>query len=151
MPIQAYLPFGYQLRRAQYAYRLALDRALDSLGVTAPQFAALALLQAKPGLSNAELARQSLITPQTMNVIVRRLRAAGLVECSPHPEHGRILRVRLTAAGQAVLADCLRRAAAVEASLLDAFDAAEQPRLLAALTRVGDALGGPSSEPRVRA
>ncbi len=140
MPLQDRLPFGYQLRRAQYAYRLALDRALEPTGVTAPQFATLALLQARPGLSNAELARQSLITPQTMNTILGRLESAGLVERTPHPGHGRILRAELTQAGQSVLDRCLGRAAAVEACLLGALGAAERPAVLDALTRIGDAL-----------
>ncbi len=140
MPIQDRLPFGYQLRRAQYAYRLALDRALEPTGVTTPQFAVLALLQAQPGLSNAELARQSLITPQTMNTILGRLESAGLVARTPHPGHGRILRAQLTRAGHAVLERCLGRAAAVEACLLGALDLTERPGVLDALTRVGDAL-----------
>ena len=140
MPIQDQLPFGYQLRRAQYAYRLALERALEPTGVTAPQFAVLALLQATPGLSNAELARQSLITPQTMHVILGRLQAAGLVARRAHPGHGRILLADLTPAGQAVLSECLIRAAAVEACLLEPLDPDQQPVLLDALARVGDAL-----------
>ena len=140
MPVQDRLPFGYQLRRAQYAYRLALDRALEPVGVTAPQFAVLALLQATPGLSNADLARQSLITPQTMHVILGRLQAAGLLTRRAHPGHGRILRADLTPAGHAVLRQCFRRAVAVEACVLGALDTQQQPILLHALTRVGDAL-----------
>jgi DNA-binding MarR family transcriptional regulator len=134
------LPFGYQLRRAQYAYRLALDRALQPTGVTAPQFAAMALLHATPGLSNAQLARQSLVTPQTMNVIVGRLEAAGLVVRSPHAAHGRILRASLTALGESALERCFTRAAAVEACLVGALRPADHPTLLASLTRIGDAL-----------
>jgi DNA-binding MarR family transcriptional regulator len=134
------LPFGYQLRRAQYAYRQALERALEPTGVTAPQFAAMALLQATPGLSNAELARQSLVTPQTMNVIVGRLEAAGLVVRSPHAAHGRILRARLTARGETKLDACFARAAAVEGCLVGALQPADHLTLLATLTRIGDAL-----------
>src|ERR687886_1562442 len=133
MPVEDGLPFGYQLRRAQYAYRLALDRALEPVGVTAPQFAVLALLQATPGLSNADLARQSLITPQTMHVILGRLQAAGLLTRRAHPGHGRILLADLTPAGQAVLSQCLSRAAAVEACLLAPIDPDRQPVLLDAL------------------
>ena len=140
MPVQDRLPFGYQLRRAQFAYRLALDRALEPTGVTTPQFAVLALLQATPGLSNADLARQSHITPQTMHVILGRLQAAGLLTRRTDPGHRRILLAELTPAGRAVVGECLRRAVAVETSLLGALDAAQQPILLEALTRVGDAL-----------
>ncbi len=134
------MPFGYQLRRAQYAYRLALERALESTGVTAPQFAAMALLQATPGLSNAQLARQSLVTPQTMNVIVGRLEVAGLVVRSPHAAHARILRAHLTALGQTTLDACFTRASAVEACLVGALQPSDHAMLLASLTRIGDAL-----------
>jgi DNA-binding MarR family transcriptional regulator len=116
--------------------------------VTAPQFATLALLQATPGLSNADLARESLITPQTMNVILGRLEAAGLVVRRPHPGHGRILLAGLTPAGRAVLDRCVHRAEAVETCLLGALDATERPVLLDALTRVGDALAGLCERPR---
>jgi DNA-binding MarR family transcriptional regulator len=148
MPVLDRLPFGYQLRRAQYAYRLALDRTLEPTGVTTPQFAVLALLQATPGLSNADLARQSLITPQTMHVILGRLQAAGLLTRRAHPGHGRILLADLTPAGHDVLNQCLERAVAVEARLLGALDTEQQPMLLNALTRVGDVLGMLSPLPR---
>lgn len=136
------MPFGYQLRRAQYAYRQALDRALEPAGVTAPQFAVMALLQSTPGLSNAELARRSLVTPQTMNVILGRLESAGLVVRSPHAAHGRILRAYLTALGEKILSGCFRRAAAVEECLLGVLQPSDRPALLGTLTRIGDALVG---------
>ncbi len=102
----------------------------------------MALLQATPGLSNAELARQSLITPQTMNVIVGRLEAAGLVVRSPHAAHGRILRAHLTPLGETTLDAGFTRAAAVEGCLVGALQPADHPTLLATLTRIGDALVG---------
>jgi DNA-binding MarR family transcriptional regulator len=100
----------------------------------------MALLQTTPGMSNAQLARQSLVTPQTMNVIVGRLEAAGLIVRAPHAAHGRILRAHLTALGEATLDGCLARAAAVEACLVGALQPADHPALLASLTRIGDAL-----------
>jgi DNA-binding MarR family transcriptional regulator len=106
----------------------------------------MALLQSTPGLSNAELARQSLVTPQTMNVIVGRLEAAGLVVRSPHAAHGRILRAHLTGVGQSTLDACFGFAAAVEACLLGALDCGERPVLLSNLTRIGDALAAPSPD-----
>ena len=39
------------------------NRALDDLGVTGPQFVVLTLVGAYPGLSNADLARLSHLTP----------------------------------------------------------------------------------------
>jgi DNA-binding MarR family transcriptional regulator len=73
-----------------------MDGTLKELNVTAPQYAALSVLAEEPGLSNAALARRSFVTPQTMNQIMVRLEAAGLVERRAHPEHGRVLQAYLT-------------------------------------------------------
>jgi len=58
---------GYELKRAQHALRLGMDEELRGLGVTTPQYAAMSVLAEEPGLSNAQLARRSSVTPQTMN------------------------------------------------------------------------------------
>jgi DNA-binding MarR family transcriptional regulator len=82
-----------------------------------------------------------------MNVILGRLEAAGLVERRPHPEHGRILLAELTSAGHAVVDQCLSRADAVEVCALGALDPDARPLPLGFLTRLGDALAGPSPLP----
>jgi DNA-binding MarR family transcriptional regulator len=48
---------GYELKRAQAALRAAMDTALRRHGLTVPQHACLELLDQRPGLCNAELAR----------------------------------------------------------------------------------------------
>ena len=87
---------GYLLRQAQAATRLAYDASLAELGLTAPQFLVLTLLDAYPGASGAELARTAQLTPQTMNLIVRKLEREGLVARGEHETHGRVLRLKLT-------------------------------------------------------
>ena len=49
------------------------------------------MIVAYPGLSGADLARLTFLTPQTINVIVRNLEKAGAIEKSAHAAHGRIL------------------------------------------------------------
>src|SRR5919198_4962453 len=88
---------GYLVRQASGAVRLAMDRALGDLGVTPPQFSVLTMIVAYPGLSGADLARLTFLTPQTINVIVGNLERAGAIEKSAHAEHGRILRLTATA------------------------------------------------------
>jgi DNA-binding MarR family transcriptional regulator len=124
--------------RAHAAYRLALDRALGSVGLTTPQFVALSRLAATPGLSNAELARQTSVTPQTMNVILSRLESSGLVLRRPHPGHGLILLAELTPAGRKIVDQGFRRAEAIEAYALEALGADERTLLLDLLGRVGE-------------
>ncbi len=90
---------GYLLRQAQAAIRLAYDVSLAEVGLTAPQFLVLTLLDAYPGASGAELARTAQLTPQTMNLIVRKLEREGLIARGEHETHGRVLRLTLTTRG----------------------------------------------------
>jgi DNA-binding MarR family transcriptional regulator len=109
---QGYL--GYLLRQANTAFRGAMDRALAELGVTTPQFAVLTMVVAYPGLSGADLARLTALTPQTINVIVRNLARDGAIEKTAHATHGRILRLHVTARGEALLKRCRGRVHEVE-------------------------------------
>jgi DNA-binding MarR family transcriptional regulator len=108
---------GYLLRQAQAAARLTLERSLDELGVTVPQFVVLTMLKAYPGLSGAELARVALLTPQTVGVIISNLERDGAIQKTPHPVHGRILQWTLTRHGMTLLDQCRKRAMALERRL----------------------------------
>ncbi len=109
---------GYLLRQAGAAHRLRMERALADLAVTLPQFSVLTMLVAYPGASGADLARLSLLTPQTMSVIVSNLERNGAVSRRPHAVHGRIQHIEATAAGRRLLAKCRARVKAVEEDLL---------------------------------
>ena len=106
---------GYLLRQASVALRGAMDRALADLQVTTPQFAVLTMIAAYRGLSGADLAKLTFLTPQTINVIVRNLERDGAIEKTAHATHGRILRLHATAKGQALLKRCRARVAKIEA------------------------------------
>jgi DNA-binding MarR family transcriptional regulator len=106
---------GYLLRQASVALRGAMDRTLADLGVTTPQFSVLTMIAAYPGLSGADLAKLTFLTPQTINVVVRNLERDGAIEKTAHATHGRILRLHATAKGQALLKRCRARVAEVEA------------------------------------
>jgi DNA-binding MarR family transcriptional regulator len=108
---------GYLLRQASVTLRGAMDAALTELGVTTPQFSVLTMVVAYPGVSGADLARLTFLTPQTINVIVRNLERDGAIEKTAHATHGRILRLHATARGQVLLKRCRGRVAEVEAAL----------------------------------
>jgi len=132
--------FGYLLRQASAAHRLQLERALADLDVTPPQFVVLTMLAAYPGASNAELARLTLLTPQTVNVIVANLERAGALVRKPHEVHGRILEIELTDKGKRMLSASRERAHAVERDLARGLSAEEQKivrRWLAQVARGG--------------
>jgi DNA-binding MarR family transcriptional regulator len=117
---------GYLLRQAQAAARLTLERALDDLGVTPPQFAVLTMLRAYPGLSGADLARVALLSPQTVGVIIRNLERSGAIRKSPHPVHGRVLQWTLTRRGTTLLGKCRRHVRALERRLAAGLTARSQ-------------------------
>lgn len=108
---------GYLLRQAALAFRRRMDDALEELGVTPPQFSVLTMIAAYPGLSNADLARLALLTPQTVSVIVGNLERMGAIERRPHAVHRRIQRLDLTDHGRSLLQACRLRAHAVDQEL----------------------------------
>jgi DNA-binding MarR family transcriptional regulator len=128
---------GYLLRQAAAAHRLVMDRRLGEAEVTTPQFLVLTMIRAYPGASSADIARLTQLTPQTTGVIIANLEKAGLVAKAPHPVHGRILVLSLTAAGEAVLAACKARAGEVEAALVDGFSPEEMAVIRRWLVKVG--------------
>ena len=105
---------GYLVRQANVAVRAAMERALADLDATPAQFAVLTMIVAYPGLSGADLARLTFLTPQTINVIVRNLVRGGAIEKTAHAVHGRVLRLTATAKGQALLKRCRVRVQEVE-------------------------------------
>jgi DNA-binding MarR family transcriptional regulator len=107
----------YLLRQAGAAVRLALDRALAAEGMTYPQQSALTIIRAYDAISAADLARIAVLTPQTVNGIVRSLEARGAIRKEPDPVHGRILRLVVTEEGRALNKRCRALTAPVEASL----------------------------------
>ncbi|MES2402294.1 MAG: MarR family winged helix-turn-helix transcriptional regulator [Pseudomonadota bacterium] len=129
---------GYLLRQAGVVHRASMEAALADLAVTLPQFLVLTMLVAYPGASGAELARLSLLTPQTMSVIVTNLEKNSLVSRRPHAVHGRIRHIEVTATGRQLLAKCRTRAAAAEAALLEGLSATDEKavrRWLAGIAR----------------
>jgi DNA-binding MarR family transcriptional regulator len=90
---------GYKLKKTQHALRLHMDEALRVLDLTTPQYAVLAQLELRPGVSNAALARSSFITAQTMHGIVSNLEKRGLVRREGATDHGRVLSTTLTKLG----------------------------------------------------
>jgi DNA-binding MarR family transcriptional regulator len=134
---------AYLLRQAQGAVRQALDAAFADAGLTSPQFLLLTLLDAYPGASGAELARLALLTPQTVNLVVRNLERDGLLEKTVHETHGRVLRLELTQAGQQSLRECRRQANAVEQQLLALMEPKQEPALRLWLAQVAQTLLNP--------
>ncbi|MFO1257533.1 MAG: MarR family transcriptional regulator [Gammaproteobacteria bacterium] len=109
---------GYKLKKTQHALRLNMDEALRTLDLTTPQYAVLAQLELKPGVSNAALARSAFITAQTMHGIVSNLEKRGLIRRKNDDSHGRILCTKLTSQGQKVVKEAHDMIRTVESRML---------------------------------
>lgn len=135
-----YATIGYALKMAQQALRTRMDAGLREIGLTTPQYAVLTYLKNEAGASNATLARRAFVTPQTMQGILVALERADLIVRTADPDHGRVQKTELTAAGLDALDAASGIVADAERRLRDA-SAPEDPKAVAALLlRLAEAL-----------
>lgn len=127
---------SYLIGRADRIISTHLEAALQGSGLSLPEFTALSVLATRPGLSNARLARRSLVTPQAMHKVIRSLEEAGLVTRSAPPHGGRTLEAQITEAGSRLLNETLSRTAEAEDRALAALDRSERDELVRLLTLV---------------
>jgi DNA-binding MarR family transcriptional regulator len=92
-------PFTYLLKQLQNALRATIDEALAPAELTFPEAAVLSELSLVPHRSNAELARSSFVTPQSMVTLLKSLEARRLIVRRPSSEGGRARPAELTAEG----------------------------------------------------
>lgn len=122
----------YLIGRLDRIIRRALEERLRPHGVTLLGYTALAVLAVRPGLSNAQLARRSFMTPQGMSQAVAALAERGLVDRSPDEGNRRRQRIALTPAGRTVVDKCTAAVEEYERSLLSVLgpDACDQLNFL---------------------
>lgn len=94
--------------------RRQMGDALAPIGITLAQYTALSVLETRGALSNAQLAMRSFITPQSANEVTSALANRGYVAREGDPNHGRVILLRLTEEGAAVLRECERAVRPVE-------------------------------------
>jgi DNA-binding MarR family transcriptional regulator len=93
----------YVIGRVNQGIRRRMRTSLAQWSLSVQEFTTLSVLSSRPGLSNAQLARRALVTPQAMIEILSKLESRGLVRREIDPAHGRILRAELTASAQDLL------------------------------------------------
>lgn len=97
---------SYLVARLDRLVRSQLTDVLDPFDLSVPQYTLLSVLEHRPGLSNAQLARRSYITAQAMHQVVNGLEERGLISRRVSPDHGRIQLTELTDDGIAMLKAC---------------------------------------------
>src|ERR1022692_2333201 len=131
---------GYLLRQAQHTLRTALYQPLAELGITAAQYSVLSVADAEPGLSGAELARDTMATPQSVNAIVVHLEQAGLLERWADARYQRLRRIYVSESGREMLAVARPAVWAVEERMVASLTQAEQATFRRQLTECALAL-----------
>jgi DNA-binding MarR family transcriptional regulator len=126
--------------RLERVLRRRLTAAVEPMGLTLPAYTALSVLRVQDGLSNAQLARRSFVTPQSMSEVLTLLVERGYVRRRAEPGHGRVLRTELTKAGGRALDRCDRAVDAIEHEMLGDLDGTEATELRDVLIRCGRSL-----------
>jgi DNA-binding MarR family transcriptional regulator len=112
----------YMIGRLEHGIRREMRSVLARWELSVPEFTALSVLRRRPGLSNAQMAKRTLVTPQSMIEILARLESRGLVVRTGDPNHGRILRSELTLEGGHVVAAAQAAIDVIEEDLLDGLE-----------------------------
>jgi DNA-binding MarR family transcriptional regulator len=136
----------YLVKRLEMAERARMEEVLRPLGVTLHQYTALSILEAREGLSSAQLARRHVVTPQAMHQLIATMERDRLIERRPDEANRRILRAWLTEHGVRVLKECHRVVDDVEERMLSMLTPEEAVAFGGALERCLEALTVPAEE-----
>ena len=133
---------GLLLKCLHHSLRQAVDEALreHAVGLSFAQFATLMGLLHDPGVTGAQLARRAMVSPQTMNSVLRRLEQDGLITRRPHPESRRADSWFIDTAGKQQLTQARAVGDSVFIRMLTTLGATEVQRLESYLRRCLSAL-----------
>ena len=126
---------GYLLRRAQGAMHRDFMAAVADFELTQKQAATLWLIQANPGVSQAEVAAALAMDRATMMAVTDRLEDREFVIRKRSSTDRRRQELYLTPAGQSTLRKCKARIAEHEEKFRALFTASELASLLEALKK----------------
>ncbi len=127
---------GYHLRRASGAFAADFVRALDGTGMRQVLFAILSVVAANPDINQGAVGRSLGIQRANMVSLINELVDAALVERRVSPDDRRAFALRLSAAGQAKLDDCIARIHEHEEAMLSDLAAPDRAQLIALLSRI---------------
>jgi DNA-binding MarR family transcriptional regulator len=138
----------YVIGRVGQGVRRELGARLAPLALSVPDVTTLSVLRSRSGLSNAQLARRALITPQSMLEVLASLERRGLVLRRADRANARIMRAELTASGRRMLERADPVVAALEDELLAAVSPARRAHARDALLAAMDELRAPAGARR---
>jgi DNA-binding MarR family transcriptional regulator len=132
----------YLIKQVELAVRQELDDVVATADLTTLQYTALTVLQRHPGITSAELARNSFVRAQTMAEMITYLLGRGLVARERDENNRKQYLLTLTAEGQRVLDELQDAVADIEARMLEEFDGGQTEILRTYLLRCRHSLSG---------
>jgi DNA-binding MarR family transcriptional regulator len=121
--------FMYLVKQLELAIRSRLDGIIGPSGLTALQYTALTVLERHPGMSTAQLARNSFVTSQSMADMITALESRGLIERNRDQADRRRLVVEPTPEGRKLLDRYRDAVAEMEARMVSGLTRPEITRL----------------------
>ncbi len=132
--------------RVNQGIRREMRARLSEFDLGVAQYTTLSVLDAGPELSNAQLARRALVTPQSMLEILAALERRGLVARQLDPENARILRARLTRSGRELLEAAAPAIQALHDEMFAGMPAHRQKAAMAAMRTAMTNLSRPAKQ-----
>ncbi|MEO9180126.1 MAG: MarR family transcriptional regulator [Acidimicrobiales bacterium] len=116
----------YLVKQLERAIRVAMDDVTRAYDLTAIQYTALSVLVRNRGMSSAQLARRSFVSPQACYEMIVILEGKGLVERKPLAGNRRTLQIEVTKAGVSVLKKCDRHMDQLEQRIFGVLSTTER-------------------------
>ena len=132
----------YLIKQVELAVKQALDDVVAAADLTTLQYTALTVLERHPGITSAELARNSFVRAQSMAEMVTYLLGRDLVTRERDERNRKQYLLSLTRKGQKVLDDLYDAVADVESTMLEGFDTGQTEILRTYLLRCRHSLSG---------
>lgn len=132
----------YLIKQLELAIRAQLEDTAEAEALTSSQYTALTVLERRPRLTSAELARNSFVRAQTMAQLTTSLSERGLIRREQDAENKRQYLLSLTEAGQRVLDRLRRPVTEIEERMLAGLDPQQVARFRSILRDCRIALSG---------
>ena len=126
---------GHLIKRAEHSLIMAKEHLLRRENLSVTQYSALLVLAQSPGITGAQLARQCLVTPQSMVPVLASLEDQGFIDRRPSAVHAKVYEIRLTTAGRHKVEQADLLVGDVERRLAGSFSDAERGQLWDLLER----------------
>jgi DNA-binding MarR family transcriptional regulator len=130
-------PLGYLMYRVMAALRPQAAAELGPLGIGLPELVCMRILSVNPGLTSAELARDTHVSAQAMNQVLHGLEGRGAVRRPDSMPPGRALPAQLTRQGKALLKRAEAAVHTADQRILTHLTAEEQQQLKRLLFKAG--------------